>query len=93
MADLRVAPRLLYLHTPQRLRQHDWYAVPLRQLLQEGCSHFFWTDHDELYLHEHVAAGLAELAQADFSVSRRTCVYHAHQGSVSARGWLDSAFG
>lgn len=73
VADLQLpATRLAYLHTPQRLRQHDWYAVPLRHLLQSGCTHFFWVDHDDLYLRDHVAAGLAELADWDFSVSRRT---------------------
>lgn len=36
-----------------------------------GCTHFFWADHDDLYLRDHVAAGLAELADWDFSVSRR----------------------
>jgi len=71
VADLRLPFRLAWLHTPQRLRQHDWYAVPLEHLLAEGCTHFFWADHDEMYLRDHVAAGLAELDGWAFSVSRR----------------------
>lgn len=165
--DLRLPPRIVYLHSPQQLRQHDWYAVPLRQLIEAGCTHFFWTDHDDLYLHEHIASGLAQLEHCDFVVSRRvgllftrptdwrygaevdftshapggmsssmcfnrafaqqllddlvhdrehqyadnvvaritmprfrcavstqrTCVYHAHDGSLTARGWLGGVFG
>ena len=167
VADLRLPSRIVYLHSPERLRQHDWYAVPLRQLLDAGCTHFFWADHDDLYLHEHVASGLAQLADCDFVVSRRvgllftrpadwrygaevdftshapggmsasmcfnrafaqqllqdllddrehqyadnvvahvtmprfrcavstqrTCIYHAHEGSLTARGWLPRVFG
>lgn len=77
VADLQLpATRLAYLHTPGRLPQQDWYAVPLRHLLGAGCTHFFWVDHDDLYLREHVAAGLAELADWDFSVSRRASLLY-----------------
>lgn len=167
LEDLRLPMRLAWLHTPGPLaRQQDWYAVPLRHLLEAGCSHFFWADHDDLYLRDHVAAGLAELADWDFSVSRRagllytrgadwrfqpqvaftahapggmsssmcfrrafaeqllhdldadtehfyadnvlakvtmprfrcflsdrrTCIYHAHEGTVSSAGWVEEAF-
>jgi hypothetical protein len=166
VADLRLPMRLAWLHTPDRLRQQDWYAVPLRHLLAAGCTHFFWADHDDLYLRDHVAVGLAELADWDFSVSRRagllytqagdwryqpevaftahapggmsstmcftrpfaeqllqdlqagtgifyadnvlaqvtmpkfrcflssrrTCIYHAHEGSVTSSGWVKEAF-
>ncbi|MFY9512156.1 MAG: class I SAM-dependent methyltransferase [Rubrivivax sp.] len=62
---------LIWLHSPARLRQHDWYLLPLQRLLAEGCTHFFWADHDDIYLHEHIALGLQDLATHDFSVSRR----------------------
>lgn len=68
--DLRTASRLIWMHTAQQVRQHDWYAVPLRQLLDLDCTHFFWADDDDLYLHDHVASGLVDLEQHDFSVSR-----------------------
>lgn len=69
--DLRTAGELVWIHTPQQIPQHQWYAVPLRYLLQAGCTHFFWTDHDDIYLRDHIAAGLEDLRDADFSVSRR----------------------
>jgi hypothetical protein len=70
VSDLRVGPRIVWIHTAQRIPQHRWYATPLRYLLDDGCTHFFWADHDDLYLHDHVAAGLQELATYDFSISR-----------------------
>lgn len=76
VADLRLPFRLDWLHTPQRLRQHEWYAVPLAHLIACDCTHFFWADHDDLYLRDHVAAGLAELDGWDFSVSRRAGVLY-----------------
>jgi hypothetical protein len=75
-ADLRLPFRLDWMHTPARIRQHEWYAIPLQHLLGVGCTHFFWADHDDLYLRDHVAAGLAELADWDFSVSRRAGVLY-----------------
>ena len=71
VADIRSPARLVWLHTPQKIDQHQWYAVPLRHLLEQECTHFFWADHDDLYLWDHVALGLADLQQFDFSVSAR----------------------
>lgn len=69
--DLRSASRLVWLHPPQKIDQHQWYAVPLRHLLGIGCTHFFWADHDDLYLRDHVARGLDDLKGHDFTVSRQ----------------------
>jgi hypothetical protein len=71
VSDLRVASRITWMHTPGKLPQHQWYAIPLQWLLQAGCTHFFWADHDDLYLHDHIAAGLEDLREHDFSVSNR----------------------
>lgn len=71
VADLQLTSKLTWLHTREQLPQHQWYAVPLRHLIDEGCTHFFWADHDDLYLREHVQQGLADLQDADFSVSPR----------------------
>ena len=118
--DLRVHPELAWMHSPGKLPQHQWYARPLRFLLEQGCTHFFWADHDDLYLRHHVEAGLADLREAALlqdlegdtqhqyadnvvehvtmprfrcHVSERvTCVYHAHEGSVTSAGWLEAAF-
>lgn len=71
VADLHVQPQVTWLQTNSQLRQHDWYAIPLRRLIEADCTHFFWADHDDLYLFDHVERGLADLADFDFSVSPR----------------------
>lgn len=77
--DLRSLGRIEWLHTPQRLPQHQWYAVPLRRLLAAGCTHFFWADHDDLYRRDHVEHCMAELAACDFTISDSCGVlYLAH---------------
>ena len=67
--DLRSLGRIDWLHTPERIPQHQWYGVPLRHLLDAGCTHFFWADHDDWYLRDHAARCVAELGDADFSVA------------------------
>src|SRR5689334_17683441 len=54
VADLQVTPRIAWLHTSAQLPQHQWYAIPLKYLLDQGCTHFFWADHDDIYLRDHV---------------------------------------
>ena len=69
--DLQIASQIAWLHTPAQLPQHQWYSIPLDYLVEQGCSHFFWCDHDDLYLRDHIARGLAELKDFDFSISLR----------------------
>jgi hypothetical protein len=71
VADLSGGPKIAWLHTNTQLPQHQWYSIPLRWLIDEACSHFFWADHDDLYLRDHVEKGLADLKDFDFSVSPR----------------------
>ncbi len=71
VADLQVSPKVAWLHTNDKLRPHDWYTIPLRWLLENQCSHFFWCDDDDIYLHQHIARGMDDLADRDFSVARR----------------------
>jgi hypothetical protein len=71
VSDVRAPSRIVWMHTREKIPQHQWYAIPLQYLLQNGCTHFFWTDHDDLYLREHIAQGMADLQDYDFSVSRR----------------------
>ncbi len=166
VADLATASEIVWLHTPDKLPQHQWYARPLHFLLESGCTHLFWVDHDDLYLRDHVATGLQSLREHDFCVSNacgllftktddwryahqvafdshapggmsstmcfnrrfaqellqdiardsvhqytdnvvaqvtmpkfrckvsdvRTCIYHAHEGSVTSRDWLQNIF-
>lgn len=76
VADLRIGCDLVWLHTPQQLPQHQWYAIPLRFLIERDCTHFFWADHDDLYLRDHIERGLAELQDYDFSVSHRSALLY-----------------
>lgn len=71
VADIRSPAKIAWVHTPGKIEQHQWYAVPLRHLLEQGCTHVFWADHDDIYLYDHIAQGLADLQEADFSVSSR----------------------
>ena len=68
--DLQIASKLVWLHTPAKIPQHQWYSIPLANLLEKGCTHFFWADHDDIYLSDHIEAGLEDLETHDFSVSR-----------------------
>lgn len=68
--DLTLPFQVAWLHTPGKIPQHQWYSIPLTWLLEHGCSHFFWADHDDLYLANHIEAGVNELRQYDFSVAR-----------------------
>jgi hypothetical protein len=69
--DLRLPLQLAWLHTAVQLPQHQWYSIPLKFLIEQGCSHVFWADHDDLYFRDHVEKGLADLQDFDFSVSPR----------------------
>jgi hypothetical protein len=63
--------RITWLHTVAQLPQHEWYAVPLENLIAQQCTHFFWIDHDDVYLRDHVETGMRELAQFDFCATRK----------------------
>lgn len=67
--DLHSLGRIDWVHTPYTLQQHKWYEIPLRRLLAEGCTHFFWADHDDLYMRDHVEKCVAELQTVDFTVA------------------------
>lgn len=43
-----------WMHNPGKLAQDDWYARPLEFLIEQGCSHFFWCDHDDIYRSNHI---------------------------------------
>src|SRR4051812_28173402 len=64
-------PTIAWLHTAVQLPQHEWYSIPLKHLIEQGCSHIFWADHDDLYLRTHIEKGLEDLKDFDFSVSPR----------------------
>jgi hypothetical protein len=69
VADIQSNSRVAWLHTEAQLPQHKWYSIPLRYLIEQGCSHFFWADHDDMYMRDHVEKGLEDLKDHDFSVA------------------------
>jgi hypothetical protein len=52
---------VLWLHTPHQVPQHEFYLPPLLRAIDAGCTHFFWIDHDDIYLANHIEVSLAEL--------------------------------
>ncbi|HUR90033.1 MAG TPA: glycosyltransferase family 2 protein [Ramlibacter sp.] len=72
--DLKVAPQIVWLHTPVQLPQHQWYSIPLNYLIEQGCSHVFWADHGDLYLRDHIDKGLEDLRHVDFAASPRAAL-------------------
>lgn len=82
--DIRTDIDIRWLHTPRRIAQEEWYAVPLERLIAEDCTHFFWCDHDDIYDATHMARGMAALNAGpfDFCINGRagllllTPLYH-----------------
>lgn len=74
--DLQSLLTIDWLYRPEKMKQHLWYAHPLQHLLERGCSHFFWADHDDIFLTGHIETALAELADVDFRVSDQTGILY-----------------
>jgi hypothetical protein len=53
--DIQRSFDLKWIHTPENIKQDDWYIRPLEYLISENCTHFFWCDHDDLYSRNHIA--------------------------------------
>ena len=66
IADITTDINIVWLHTQEVISQHQWYAIPLRHLITEGCTHFFWCDHDDFYYRNHIEAGVASLDAGNF---------------------------
>lgn len=65
---------LHWIHTPTRIPQDEWYAIPLEYLINQGVTHYFWCDHDDIYHREHIVNGVDILnggkgQDYDFSVN------------------------
>ncbi len=60
--DVDAQYQLEWLHSPAQLPQYQWYIVPLLHLLEQGCTHFFWCDHDDIYARDHIETGMGLLA-------------------------------
>jgi hypothetical protein len=71
VTDLGRLARIEWIHTPQKIPQHYWYSIPLKHLVAAGCTHFFWADHDDIYLSNHIEQCLQDLEDFDFSIALR----------------------
>jgi len=67
--DLKPLIEIKWIHVPNTIKQHLWYALPLSQLLTEGCDVFLWADHDDIYYRDHVEKKLAALEGYDMTLS------------------------
>jgi hypothetical protein len=69
-----------FIHTELGSVSCDWYSVPLKQLLADGCDYFFPFDHDDIYAREHIATMLEKLEQgADFVINRKAGIICLHR--------------
>lgn len=65
IADLPLPFTVVWLHTPERIPQDTWYSRPLKVLLDDDCTHFFWCDHDDIYRSYHLARSMRLLTDKD----------------------------
>jgi hypothetical protein len=65
IADLPLPFTVRWIHTPERIPQDEWYSRPLGALLEDGCTHFFWCDHDDIYHTNHLARSMDMLTDED----------------------------
>jgi hypothetical protein len=62
---------VVWMHTPGVIAQNEWYRIPLNHLIAEECTHFFWMDHDDIYLTHHIETAVAELDSGyDYRISK-----------------------
>lgn len=47
----------------------EWYRRPLAYLMDMGCTHYFWGDHDDIYMRDHVQTRLRELDHHDYMIA------------------------
>jgi hypothetical protein len=65
ITDLALPFKVIWIHTPSRIPQDEWYGRPLEVLLDQGCTHFFWCDHDDIYRTHHIARSMIMLTDKD----------------------------
>jgi glycosyltransferase involved in cell wall biosynthesis len=77
--DLSDRCEIIWIHTPEKIPQHQWYIPPLEALIVKECTHFFWSDDDDLYSSAHISTCLAELSFADFRVAEFCSVLYVKE--------------
>lgn len=68
--DIKWPFELIWIHNPLPIRQHRWYSVPLKTLIERDCEYYFWIDHDDIYDSNHITISVGELKSGyDFRIS------------------------
>ncbi|MDX1668266.1 MAG: hypothetical protein R3194_02510 [Limnobacter sp.] len=68
--DLRSVKPIDWLYTPKSIPRIQWYLPAIEHLYEQGCTHFFWGDHDDMYQRHHIQTRLEELEQRDFTIAQ-----------------------
>lgn len=71
VSDINCHYAYAWLHTKGKIPEEEWYAIPLAYLIEQGCTHFFWCDHDDIYERHHIARGIDLLQECDHVVNQR----------------------
>lgn len=74
ISDIKEIQPCVWLHTAEKIPPVEWYRRPLAALIDAGCTHFFWADHDDIYLRHHVRTRLDELDHCEFAISDRASI-------------------
>lgn len=69
VSDIDFPFQLKWIFTPEIISQHKWYSVPLKYLIDNDCEYYFWMDHDDIYLSNHIQDSIKELQEYDFRIS------------------------
>jgi len=67
--DISWSFKIKWIHTENKIRQHEWYRIPLQYLIENKCDLFFWVDHDDMYSSNHIENAIEELREYDFRIS------------------------
>jgi glycosyltransferase involved in cell wall biosynthesis len=65
IADLPLPFTARWIHTPESIPQDEWYSHPLEVLLDDGCTHFFWCDDDDIYRSDHLDRSMMMLTDKE----------------------------
>ena len=69
--DLKINFEIVWIHTKKKLANaHLWYLPALHNLILRKCDSYFWMDHDDIYLRDHIKEGQKVLKINDFGINK-----------------------
>jgi hypothetical protein len=51
----------------------NWYKIPLEKLIEANCDYYFWCDHDDIYLSNHVELSVQDLENTNSDLVVNSC--------------------